>query len=164
MIMSELNRLIYELRRHAMFEELKLAIQENKPDRLKYIDIQNCMNLRFDGGITPLNYALSLKREHIAQTLIDNGVDFKQSDSFHLDDERKRYPIHYAAESGLIAILDLLVRQKNVDINEEDFNGNTALNYGVRSGNVGEYRINKMHKSGENALTHSIRVVHYMSH
>ena len=64
------------------------------------------VNDPFHSGIRPLNLALLWSQATVARMLLDFGAKVNDEDSFRYD-ERQKCPIHYAAQSGTIEIVEV---------------------------------------------------------
>ena len=120
-----------------MAGELRHAIDQGDIHLVSYlIDSGVNVNRHFNDGMTPLNFAISLFQEDIANLLLDQGAKIHQPDSFTVD-ECGRRPIHYAAACNLPGLVVRLI-EDGVHVEEVDFGHSTALHHAAHNGNIGK--------------------------
>lgn len=107
---------------------LSLAAKTNRTDMVEllvytgraivdYIDNTN--------GMSPLMYAILNKNLEMTNILLNNGA------SVRMCDFKCKTPLMYAAQCGVLAIVELLTDQFNAEVDLQDENGLTALHYAV---------------------------------
>ncbi|KAK3092697.1 hypothetical protein FSP39_006054 [Pinctada imbricata] len=112
------------------------AIRKGKIRLAKFIldaapvDLVNCSDFK---GKTPLIIACSLKEELSRDLMVDLLLNYDAD--VNLCDDDGRTPLSHACEKRCNDIIDILVKQANVDPDIPDSQGNTALIYCSMVGN-----------------------------
>ncbi|RTG88575.1 rabankyrin-5 [Schistosoma bovis] len=146
---------------HDQFEVVKFLVEhdadinENETDCQSYInplwtalklrrwtvadylvsDINILLLLSVFHSILPNFHSLNMKRncDVNAFAQFDYSVDKKKSD--HIIPELARSPLHMATLIGMYELVQVLISSNRVYINQQDYNGETALHLAIRSKN-----------------------------
>jgi len=86
------------------------------------ININNRNNL----GETALHIAISYQLNKITELLIKNNIDINIQNNIH-----EFTPLHYAVNLNYINLVKILLDNKNININIQDYLGNTVLHYSL---------------------------------
>ena len=115
--------------------DLELAIEEaHLPRVMELISIGTNVNSTGGDSLTPLNQALLLDNEPIAQVLLENGADVAAATSDGWQ------PLHCAASIGMTKMVSLCLNRK-ADIAARTLGGQTALHKSCKCGNVETVRL-----------------------
>lgn len=93
------------------------------------------MNLRFEGGMTPLHYAAGYRHPALMRRLLDEGAYLEARD------EQKDTPLHTAVSNGFFDIVRILI-EHGADADARDAKNNTPLHLSISSGmssSIAEY-------------------------
>lgn len=88
------------------------------------------INVRNEGGRTPLHLAAVNGHKDVVLQLIQKGADVNLKSQ-----KNKRSPLHYAAWKGHAEVVQLLLK-KGAEVDSREIDGETPLYYGGASGNL----------------------------
>lgn len=99
----------------------------------KFLESGVDVNIKTDGGATPLHLAAERGNDDVAELLIYKGADVNSKDNAERPFECGYTPLHYASTYGHNAVIKLLLG-KGADVNARGRNGWTPLHSAAFSG------------------------------
>ena len=108
-------------------------VEADEDERVKCLLLKSTGNRMFSAGIDIKSKSLEDNKEYfeeIALLLIKNGIDIHKTSGYY-----KATPLHFAAESGSLEVVNLLI-EKDANVKAEDDYKLTPLHFAAENGHL----------------------------